>query len=86
MRPPRQPRVSTPVAREAPPAVVATPSPAFGVTSVTAGSDVQIDSTGITFHVPFGAAQSVEALPQSNQTQVQRALAPAVATEPRARN
>src|SRR5438093_10009937 len=37
-------------------------------------------TNGSTFHVPFGAAQSIEALLQSNQTQVQRALAPAVAT------
>ena len=78
--------LSTQVAREAPPAVVTTPSPGLGVTSLIGGSDVQIDSTGITFHVPFGAAQSVEALLQSNQTHVQRALAPAVATEPPVRN
>jgi hypothetical protein len=72
------------VAPEAPQA--AAPSWALGMTSHIGGGEVRIDSSGFTFHVPFGANQPVDALLQGNQAQVQRALAQATPTVVPARN
>jgi hypothetical protein len=76
--------VSTQVAPEAASAVA--PSPQSGLTSLIGGGEVRVDSSGFTFHVPLPGNQPVEAMLQSNQAQVQRAMAQALPTEPPARN
>jgi hypothetical protein len=65
---------------------VAAPSKAMATSSLIGGGELQIDSSGLTFHVPFGANQPIDALQQSNQAQVQRAMAAAVPIEALARN
>jgi hypothetical protein len=68
------------VAQTSPTNAPTTTSP-LGATAPAGASNVHIDSTGLTIHVPFGDLQSVQTLLENNQTEIQRELVPAQATD-----